>query len=122
MEKKSFAGNKKSQPFRMLLGLGLGVGSICIAMPAHASVPTQGCSDSVSPSSIATLSHVQVSRELAFLRQIDLHQDLGFAGSKLLADSTCSGSCGSDGSAHYSQSAGCTYTQTCGGNPKPLQG
>ena len=122
MKRKSVAGNKRSQPFRILLGLGLGMASIGVAMPAHASVPTQGCSDSAPPSTIATFSHVQVSRELAFLRQIDLHETLGFAGNKLLADSTCSGSCGADGSAHYSQSAGCTYTQTCGGNPKQLQG
>ncbi|HLJ27834.1 MAG TPA: hypothetical protein VKY85_14070 [Candidatus Angelobacter sp.] len=118
--KKDSAGPKFKPPYRVLLGIG--IASVAFAMPAHASVPTPGCSDVAPAPNVANFSSVEVSRELAFLRRIDLHQSLGFANSSLLADATCTGSCGSDGSAHYSQAAGCTYNQTCGGNPKALQG
>ena len=122
MKKHLSSARKKLQPYRMLLGIGLGMASIGVAMPAHASVPTQGCSDSAPPSTIATFSHVQVSKELAFLRQFDLHENLGFGSNKLLA-ATCSGTCNPDGSGSYSQEPGCTYTQTCGGGgKKALQG
>lgn len=120
MKKHLSSAKKKLQPYRMLLGIGLGIGTIGVAMPAHAFVSTQGCSDSAAASSTAKFSSIQVSSELTFLRQMDLHGNLGFGSNKLLA-ATCSGTCNADGSGSYSQEPGCTYTQTCGGK-KPLQG
>jgi len=115
--KTKLSSAKKLHPYRMLLGLGLGIGSMTVAMPAHASTSTQGC-DATAASRTANFSSVQVGKELAFLRRLDLHDNLGFGSSKLLlADAACTASCGADGSANYSQSAGCTYTQTCGGKP-----
>jgi hypothetical protein len=95
--------------------LGIGIASMAFAFPAHASVPTQGCSD-LAQGSNATLSKPDVSSELTFLRQMSLHDNLGFEKHRLLA--TCTATCTADGGGTYSQEPGCTYTQTCGGRPK----
>ncbi len=122
MKKNSSGGRKKLQGYRAMLGLGIGLSSIALSLPAHASIPNQGCSETPTASSAAAnFSSVQVSQELAFLRQIDLSGDLGF-GRKQLLTATCSGACNPDGSGSYTQEPGCTYTQTCGGGTKkPLQ-
>ncbi|HLJ27835.1 MAG TPA: hypothetical protein VKY85_14075 [Candidatus Angelobacter sp.] len=112
--------SKKLQKYRVLLGFGIGLGSMAIAAPAHASVPTRGCSDVAPAASVANFSTVQVSRELAFLRRLDLHENLGF-GNNLVA-ATCTGTCNPNGSGSYAQEPGCSYTQSCGGKPKALQG
>jgi len=115
MKTKLTSTKSKLHPYRVLLGLGLGIGSITVAAPAHAFVPTQGCSGTGRASNTANFSSVEVSREVAFLRQIGLHENLGFASHKILADAACTGTCNADGSGSYSQQPGCTYTQTCGG-------
>jgi hypothetical protein len=113
---KTLRTEKKLQPYRMLLGLGIGLSSMMFAMPANASVPSEGCSAVPAPAT-QNLSTVQVSKELEFLRRIDFHGNLGFDNSRLLI-ATCSGTCNADGSGSYTQEPGCTYTQTCGGGGK----
>lgn len=112
---------KKQQSYRLLLGLGIGLGSMVVAMPANASVPSEGCAAVPAPAAV-NFSTVKVSKEVEFLRRLDLEGNLRFAGSNLLV-AVCTGTCNKDGSGSYTQEPGCTYTQTCGGGGKgALQG
>jgi len=119
MKVMNISSTSRRQPYRFLLSLGIGIGSMAVGMRAHASVPTEGCSV-VPTAATVNFSTVQVSKELEYLRRLDLHDSLGFDNNRLLM-ATCSATCTADGGGTYTQEPGCTYTQTCGGRPK-LQG
>jgi hypothetical protein len=116
MKTRNLPSTSKRKRYRFLFSLGIGISSMAVGAPVHASIPPESCS-APQAATTANFSTIQVSKELEYLRRLDLHENLGFATKNLLIQTACSATCSADGGGTYTQTPGCTYTQTCGGRP-----
>jgi hypothetical protein len=115
---KRHTDRKKTRSHPLLLGLGIGIASVAVATPLHATAPNVSCTSAPAISSNAQLSDDDVLQRIATLRQIgldSLHDKLTPLPGPNQLESSCFGQATGGGGCTYSQDTGCSYTQNCGG-------